>query len=94
MKTIHALGALVGLLIAMMVFDQIIMEILPLTYQCGEGFTANITGHNCYLNTNATYIKSIPSNFATGLQFIQNIFGIIGILGIFEIMYKTLRKMI
>lgn len=92
MKT---LGQMIGLLISIYVFDQIIAVVLPLSYNCGTGYTANTTAQRCMLNTNTTNSSawiSIPSNFASSLTFLQSLFGVVGIIGTFEIIYRGLKR--
>lgn len=101
---IKSLGAMVGILIALYVFDMIISIILPLAYNCsqvttvaklpsGGAWTANTTGKVCY-STNDTGIvtAAIPSTFGSALTFIQSLFGVIGIIGVFEVIYRGLKR--
>lgn len=89
---IKTLGQMVGLLIALYVFDQIIVTILPASYACGQLYTADIINHNCYLTTNSSITIEPPSQFAESLQILQNLFSIVGIIGAFEVLYKGLKR--
>lgn len=104
---IQSLGKLVGLLLSLYVFDQIIAVVLPLAYNCSavtttvtltgiknpSVWTANTTGGVCYqANSTATQTTAIPSMFGSSLTFIQALFPIMGIIGTFEIVYEALRQ--
>ena len=84
-KMIKSLGNMVGLLLGLYVFDQIINVVLPLA--------ACSAGSSDYNASQATLCNSATtSQFTTALVFIKNLFPVVGIMGAFEIIYRGLRS--
>ena len=94
-----ALGKMVGLLLSLYVFDEIIAAIIPSLYTCTSGFALNetaatISSATCYntSNTSMTVAATGSQHFSTAMDFVSNLFPVIGILGAFEIIYGALRQ--
>lgn len=83
---IKTLGQMVGLLLGLYVFDQIITVVLPLAANCTGG-TTNYNASQATLCNSGT-----ASMFTTALVFTKNLFPVVGIMGTFEIIYRGLRK--
>lgn len=86
---IKSLGAMVGLLIALYVFDQIISIVMPIAANCALGSSDYNTSQTDLCTGE---VAAGGGNFTTSLTFIKNLFGVIGIIGTFEIIYKGLRR--
>lgn len=87
---VKSLGKLVGLLLSLYVFDQIIAVVLPLTFNCVGGSTyynASDTVDYCVNGVNTG-----GGNFTSSLVFIKNLFPVMGIIGTFEIVYGALKQ--
>ena len=95
-----ALGKMVGLLLSLYVFDEVISAIAPSLWNCATGYTLNestvsLSSATCYNASNlsqATVSGSQSAYFGTAMTFVGNLFPVIGILGAFEIIYTALRQ--
>lgn len=87
---IKTLGQMVGLLISLYVFDQIIAVVLPISANCVGGGSAYNASDTTDLCTNGPVTGG--GNFVSSLIFIKNLFGVVGIVGAFEIIYKGLKS--
>lgn len=92
---VGALGRMVGLLLSLYVFDEVIDAIVPSLVECATGYTVNTTSTIatplCY-NATANVAGTFGTFFSTAIAFIGNLFPVVGILGAFEIIYMALRQ--
>lgn len=87
MKT---LGQMVGLLIGLYVFDQIIAVVMPLAANCSGGSANYNASDTTDLCTSGPATGG--GNFVTSLLFIKSLWGVVGIIGTFEIVYRGLKR--
>lgn len=96
-----ALGEMVGLVLSLYVFDEVIDVIMPLLYSCNgtTGYIVNSTSlapAATPICVNATYLNDSHNAsggyFGTALTFIRNLYPVIGILAAFEITVRALKK--
>ena len=92
----QALGRMVGLLLSLYVFDQVISAVVPSMVVCPySNYTAltnaTFSYPQCYNNSLVTShaTGTISTHFTTALTFVGNLFPVIGILGAFEIIYSA-----
>lgn len=98
----RALGQMVGLLLSLYVFDEVIDAIVPSIANCPTGYTvasnSTISAIYCnnatasYLGSGLTPTASFGVFFDTAITFVGNLFPVIGILGAFEIIYSALKR--
>lgn len=90
---IKGLGQVTGLLLGLYVFDLVLDVIVPLLYNCQSGYTANLTTQVCQNVSGGAINHSIDSFFANAVTFAQDLLPVVGILGIFYVIYGILAKM-
>lgn len=89
-----ALGQIVGLLLMLYVFDQILSAILPMVYNCPAGYVADTATQVCDLIANHSQpTVAIQSYFAGAIPVAQALLSPIGILGAFFVIWNALKRM-
>jgi hypothetical protein len=91
-----ALGRMVGLLLSLYVFDEVIDAVVPSLVTCGATHptvvaTSTITTPLC-TNGTANIAGTFGVHFSTAISFVGNLFPVVGILGAFEIIYGALKR--
>lgn len=98
-----ALGQMVGLLLSLYVFNEVIDAVIPSLVDCATGWTAstnstisvplccNNSAVNCNGVANST-AGTLTAHFSTAVTFVGNLFPVVGILGAFEIIYSALKR--
>lgn len=106
-KMTKSLGKMVGLLLALYVFDQIVATVMPLLCKSTE---CDLTGTCTRVSYNAANASTavctwrngtgvgenitdvgLGGTFGTPLVFVENLFPIVGLLGAFEIILTGLK---
>ena len=92
-----ALGKMVGLLLSLYVFDEVIDAIIPSIVQCPATHPTALANSTISLTqcSNGTAIVDTGTFgvfFDTAITFIGNLFPVVGILGAFEIIYSALKQ--
>lgn len=80
------------IIIMLFIIDRIAAEKIPEAYNCGEGYTADTTNGNCYLNTDSSITKSIPSAIGDFLRIMKSLLPVVGMILLLESIYRGLRK--
>lgn len=90
-----ALGRMVGLLLGLYAFDNVITAVMPSVCSCPTTHTtlnqSTLGGTAVCYNSTFHTANANCGIFATTIAFVANIFPVIGILGAFEIIYGALR---
>ncbi len=99
-----ALGQMVGLLLSLYVFNEIVVAVSPSFWDCtnathvliNNSLSAGSCCHSALAGscegTNASVAITAISHFSTAVEFVGNLFPVIGILGAFEIIYSALQR--
>lgn len=91
---INALGQMVGLILALYVFDQIIDAIISDVAGCTAiGMFFNSSNNLCQETGNVSNTSAVSGYFASVITFVDDLLPVIGIIAAFGIMYNAIKKM-
>lgn len=87
------LGQIVGLVLGLYVFDQIIDATIPNLYTCPSWSAFNPAANNCLNISGGVQTTAYTATyFSTAATFVTSLLPVLGILGTFYIVWRTLKK--
>ena len=74
------------LLIVAFLFNYLYITTIPVAYDCGTGYTANLTSNQCMLNSDTTITKTIQDPIIAGITWLPSLITAIGMIYLIDIL--------